>query len=63
MLDFLPEVRTKLTALGREVWDRFRTVCEEWMIYARYLSKQAGREEAARFLETIKEVNEWPKQQ
>jgi hypothetical protein len=61
MLDFLPEVRTKFTAMGTGAWERFWTVCEEWTVYARYSPKQAKRQEAGRFLRTIEEVKEWLK--
>ena len=63
MLGFLPEVETKLKVLrgadGRAVWERFRTVCEQWTVYARYSPKLAKRDDAQAFLQTIREVKQW----
>jgi hypothetical protein len=63
MLDFLPEVPKKLNALGqterRPIWLPFRTVCEQWTVYARYSPKRATMQEATRFMDTIREVKQW----
>ena len=66
MLEFLPEVETKLGAMqstkGTPVLTRFRAICEEWTVYARYSPKHATIEGDARpFLETIREVKTWLK--
>lgn len=63
MLAFLPEVRRKFGAMeeGKARWGRFRAICEQWTVYARYSPQRATREEARRFLETIREVKEWLK--
>ena len=63
MLDFLPEVEVKvLTAPeGPALWDRFRTVCAQWTVYARYSPKSARREDARWFLDSIREVKQWLK--
>lgn len=57
MLDFLPEVEKKLRALS--IWKKFRDVCEEWTVYARYSPKRAKIGEARGFLRTIREVKRW----
>jgi hypothetical protein len=63
MLAFLPEVEAKLKALqrsrGSAIWERFRTVCEQWTVYARYSPKLAPREDARVFMDTIAEVKQW----
>jgi hypothetical protein len=66
MVGFLPEVQTKLESLvnrqGKPVWHDFRTLCEEWTVYARYSPKLAKVEQARRFVDTIREVKEWLKE-
>jgi len=66
ILEFLPEVQTKFrlrsTAKGTADWRRFKTVCEQWTVYARYSSRSASIGEARQFLATINEVKEWLKQ-
>ena len=61
MLGFLPEVELKVLALshGQSMWQRFRTVCEQWTIYARYSPKLAKKDDARWFLEVIQEVKQW----
>jgi len=63
MLDVLPDLRAKLQVItdddGRPVWPRFRAVCEQWTVYARYSPKLAKAQEARRFLDTIQEVKQW----
>jgi len=63
MLGFLPEVEKKLNVItdvdGRPVWPRFRAVCEQWTVYARYSPKLAKAQEGERFLNTIREVKQW----
>ncbi len=67
MLDFLPEIRTKLEKIkstrGTTQWQDLFDVCSEWTIYARYSSKLANRRDAEQFLNTIEEIKEWPRQQ
>jgi hypothetical protein len=66
MLAFLPEVESKLKALQLSgvpaIWERFRAVCEQWTVYARYSPKLADREDARAFLDTIREVKQWLKE-
>ncbi len=66
MLEFLPELKRKLPRItgenGRPVWPRFRNVCAEWTVYARYSTKLAAPDEAREFMDTIREVKEWLKQ-
>ena len=63
MLGFLPEIEKKLKARmesdGIGIWERFRTVCEQWTVFARYSSKAARKEDAELFLGTIREVKQW----
>lgn len=65
MLEFLPEVKRKLPFItgetGKPLSPRFRNVCAEWTVYARYSTKLAARNEADEFMETIREVKEWLK--
>ncbi len=66
MLAFLPEVRAKLESIrnasGGSPWPSFRAVCEEWTVFARYSPVQAPVADARRFLNTVKEVNQWLRQ-
>lgn len=63
MLAFLPEVEKKLRvvkdAQGRSVWEKFRSLCEEWTVYARYSPRLAKIEVAKEFLNTVREVKSW----
>lgn len=66
MLVYLPELEKKLKSVQgverRSVWHSFRTVCEQWTVYARYSTKQAKRPEAERFVGTVQEVKRWLKE-
>jgi hypothetical protein len=66
MLQFLPDVKRKLTRVadeqGRPLWRRFRGVCEEWTVYARYSTKLAAPDDAREFMGTVREVKEWLKE-
>lgn len=63
MLAKLPEVTHKLLAQGQEGGQRLVTslkgVCERWSIYARYSPYQVDSQDAAQFLERIKELRPW----
>lgn len=60
MLVFLPDVRIQLTTAGGGIWQRFRVLCEQWTVYARYSPMQAElKKDAQPFLETVKEVKQW----
>ena len=60
MLGFLPEIEEKLLGVrianGALAWDAFRTICEQWTVYARYATTTAKRSDAAEFLDTVGEV-------
>ena len=47
MLVYLPELEKKLKGVQgverRSIWHSFRTVCEQWTVYARYSTKQAKK--------------------
>lgn len=61
MLGFLPELEVKMRAApqGQVVWERFRTICEQWTVFARYSPKLAKKDDAQRFVDTIREVKQW----
>ncbi len=63
MLGFLPELERKLSGIktgsGHDLWRQFRTVCEEWTVYARYSPQLARLDQAKTFLETVEEVKKW----
>lgn len=63
MLAKLPEVTNKLLAQGQEGGQRMLTslkgICERWSIYARYSPYQVDSQDAAEFLERIKELRPW----
>jgi len=65
MIVFVPELKRKLegikTKTGRSVWHEFAAICEEWTVYARYATKSAKLEDAAGYLDTVKEVKIWLK--
>jgi hypothetical protein len=66
MLDFLPEVRSKLVvannSANQPIWQPFRDICEEWSVFARFATTHASLEDAKRFLATINEVKQWLKE-
>lgn len=66
MLVYLPEVEMKLKSREaverRSVWEPFREVCEQWTVYARYLTKQAKKPEAEQFVQAVQEVKQWLKE-
>ena len=66
MLGFLPEVEKKLSIIktqsGLNAWREFRSICEEWTVYARYSPKSAKLDRAAGYLETVAEVKKWLKE-
>jgi hypothetical protein len=66
MLAFLPEIEKKLSTIklksGRDAWREFRTICEEWTVYARYSPASAKLDRAKAFLETVEEVKKWLKE-
>jgi hypothetical protein len=60
MLFFLPEIEKRLKAAGGlRDWMRFRDICSQWTIFARYSPQSASTSDAKRFLETIGEVKQW----
>ena len=66
MLGFLPELEEKLFGLrihsGQSVWEAFKTICEEWTVYARYSPMTANLGQAEAFVETVEEVKKWLKE-
>jgi len=65
LLDHLPELKQRLLELGRNrsagsgVIDSLLSVAGQWTIFARYSTRNATIDEAARFIEQVKEVKEW----
>jgi hypothetical protein len=66
MMEYFPELEMKLNAgadlAGKKLLPRFKAICAEWTIYARYSPRSATMPDAARFLNTIAEVKEWLKE-
>jgi hypothetical protein len=66
MIGFLPELERKLSIIstksGLNAWHQFRTICEEWTVYARYSPKSAKLDRAGEYLETVEEVKKWLKE-
>lgn len=66
MAGFLPEIKKKLdgikTKSGQALWRMFVTICEEWTVFARYSPQNAKVEQAAEYLEAVKEVKKWLKE-
>jgi hypothetical protein len=66
MVEFLPEVESKLSGLrtksGELVLTFFRSICEEWTVFARYSTLSARIEDGESYLQTVNEVRKWLKE-